>query len=326
MKALLCDAYGEPDTLRFADIPVPQPARGQVRIAVYRIALNFPDLLMVQGKYQLKPPFPFSPGTEGSGVVDAIGEGVTGFKLGDRVIGRMGHGGFAEYVCVPANRVMAMPENMSFDEASGFAAGYGTTYHALVERGNLRAGEVLLVLGASGGVGLTAVELGKRMGATVIAAGSSDEKLAVAREYGADYLLNYSRESIRERVKEITGGEGADVVYDPVGGDLADQALKSIAWGARYLIIGFAAGRIPDIPANRCLIKGASAVGVLWGGQAERNPAAANEVYRRLLDMYRQGQLKPKVSAVVPFAQTREAIASLAHRTIVGRVVVSLRD
>lgn len=326
MKALVCDAFGPPESLRFADVPTPSPGPGEVRIAVRRVAVNFPDLLVVAGKYQLKPAFPFSPGIEVSGVVDAIGEGATGCAPGDRVIGRLGYGGYAEYVCVPTGRVLRMPAGMSFDEGAAFASAYGTTYHALVERASLRAGEVLLVLGATGGVGLAAVELGKRMGAIVIAAGGSDDKLAVARDYGADHLLNYRRERIRDRVKALTAGEGADVVYDPVGGEIADQALTSIAWGARYLVVGFAAGTIPSIPANRCLIKSASAVGVLWGPWSERNPHAADEVYRRLLDMYSAGLLRPKVSGVVPFSQAREAIAALAQRSVVGRLVVSVRD
>jgi len=326
MKALVCDAFGPPESLRFADVPTPSPGAGEVRIAVHRVAVNFPDLLIVAGKYQLKPAFPFSPGVEVSGVVDALGAGATGFAPGDRVIGRLGHGGYAEFVCVPTGRLLRMPPGMSFDEGAAFASAYGTTYHALVERASLRAGEVLLVLGATGGVGLAAVELGKRMGAIVIAAGGSDGKLAVAKEVGADHLLNYRRERIRDRVKALTGGEGADVVYDPVGGELADQALTSIAWGARYLVVGFAAGSIPSIPANRCLIKSASAVGVLWGPWSERNPRGAEEVYRRLLDMYGAGLLRPRISGVVPFSRAREAIAALAQRSVVGRLVVAVRD
>jgi NADPH2:quinone reductase len=326
MKALVCEEFGPPEMLRFADVVLPEPALGEVRIAVHRVAVNFPDLLMVGGKYQLKPPFPFTPGIEVSGVVDAVGAGVTGFSPNERVMARLDLGGFAEAVCVATSRLVRMPDEMTFDHGAGFLVGYGTTYHALVERAGLRVGEVLLVLGATGGVGLTAVELGKRMGAIVIAAGGSDEKLAVAREYGADFVINYRNENIRDRVKAITGGDGADVVYDPVGGDATDQAVRSLAWGGRLLVIGFSSGSIADIPANRCLIKGASAVGVLWGLHAERNPDAASEAYRRLANMYRRGMLKPKVSKVVPFAQARSAIAALSDRSVVGRIVVSVRD
>lgn len=326
MRALVCDAFGPPETLSFRDVLRPEPAAGEVRIAVHAIAANFPDLLIVGGKYQLKPPFPFIPGIEVSGVVDAVGVDSGDFQPGDRVMARLDLGGFAEYVCAPGRTVERMPEKMSFVDAAGFLVGYGTSFHGLVDRGNLGVGEYLLVLGATGGVGLTAVELGKRIGAVVIAAGGSDEKLAVAREYGADHLINYTRENIRERVKELTGGHGADVVYDPVGGDATDQAIRAMAWGARFLVVGFSSGRIAEIPANRCLIKNASAIGVFWGPYAERNPDAAQEVYRRLLTMYANDMLRPKVSRVLPFEKAREALMALSDRSVVGRTVVTIRN
>jgi NADPH:quinone reductase len=326
MRALVCEEFGSPEQLRFRDMPVPEPVHGEVRITVRAVAANFPDLLLIGGKYQLKPQLPFSPGIEVAGIVDAVGPGVKDYAPGQRVMARIDHGGFAEKVCAPVPQVEHMPDDMSFVDGAGFLVAYGTSYHALIERGNLRVGEVVLVLGATGGVGLTAVELAHLSGAIVIAAGGDDAKLEVAREYGADFTLNYRREDIRDRVKELTDGEGADVIYDAIGGDATDQAVRALAWGGRLLVVGFAAGRIPQIPANRMLLKNAASVGVIWGPYTERNPDGAKQSYARLLRLYRHGKLKPKVSRILPFDEAASAIAALSDRSVVGRTVVTIGD
>ncbi|HEV7999454.1 MAG TPA: NADPH:quinone oxidoreductase family protein, partial [Planctomycetaceae bacterium] len=248
MKAVLCRAFGPPESLTLEEVPDPQPGDGQILIDVYAAGLNFPDVLQIAGKYQFQPPFPFTPGAEVAGVVTAVGANVTSVKPGDRVMGMPGIGGMAERVVVTTDSINPMPEGMDFATASGFELAYGTSYHALKQRGQLKAGETLLVLGASGGVGLAAVEIGKAFGARVIAAAGSDEKLQVAKSHGADVLLNYSQASLKDKMKELTGGKGADVIFDPVGGDLFDQATRSINWNGRLLIVGFASGTIPKFP------------------------------------------------------------------------------
>lgn len=324
MKALLCKAHGRPEDLVLEEVAPPTPGRGQVRIAVRASGVNFPDLLMVQGKYQLKPPFPFSPGIEVAGDVVDVGDDVARVAPGDRVMTRVNFGGFAEQVVAPAADLVRMPDGMSYEDGASFLVTYGTSFHALFHRGELRVGEVLLVLGATGGVGLTAVEIGKLMGATVIAAGGSDEKLKVAAEYGADHLINYARESIKDRVKEITGGRGADVIYDAVGGDATDQAMRCVAWNGRLLVVGFAGGRIAQIPANLPLLKGASVVGVLWGAFAEREPARAAQACETLAGLYSAGRLKPYVTQRFPLERGGEALQALANRSVVGKIVLTV--
>jgi NADPH2:quinone reductase len=323
MKVVLCKAFGEPSTLVVEEVPSPKVSGGEVRIAVRAAGVNFPDTLMVRGQYQFKPPFPFSPGLEVAGDVLEVGEGVTHVKVGDRVIGIVNYGGFAEEVVAPAVMTLPMPANMDYASGAGFSLTYGTSHVALDHRGNLQVGETLLVLGAAGGVGLTAVELCKLMGATVIAAASTAEKLEVAQQYGADYLINYSGENIRERIKEITGGKGVNVVYDPVGGDLFEPTLRSVAWEGRYLVIGFASGTIPQLPANLPLLKNCSVVGVFWGAYALNKPKVLTDSLATLLKWYGEGKLKPHISRTYPLEQAADALYALINRQSTGKVVLT---
>lgn len=324
MKAVLCVEHGEPEKLVVADVPTPEPGRGQVRIDVACVGVNFPDTLIIRNLYQFKPALPFSPGGECAGIVSAVGEGITDVAVGDRVIAMTGHGAMAQ--CVIANRaqVVKMAAGMPFDIAAGFTMTYGTSHHALKQRGQLKPGETLLVLGAAGGVGLTAVELGKVMGARVIAAASSDEKLALCREMGADEVINYAAADLKERVKALTGGRGADVIYDPVGDRFAEPAFRSIAWNGRYLVIGFAAGAIPALPLNLPLIKGASIVGVFWGAFTQAEPALHQENMAELLQWYADGKLKPHVSRHFPLEEGAAAIRWMMDRKALGKVVLTV--
>lgn len=324
MKAVVCEAFGTPEDLVIKDMPSPQVSKGMVKIGVKAAGVNFPDTLIIQGKYQFKPAFPFSPGGEVSGIVLDIGEGVTHVKPGDRVIGMTMYGGFAQEVLVPALACFPMPDSMPFDEAAGFTMTYGTSHHGLRQRANLQAGESVLVLGAAGGVGLTAVELAKAMGAKVIAAASTDDKLALAEKYGADHLLNYSNVDIKEGVKLITSGKGVDVVYDPVGGDYCEPAFRSIAWKGRYLVVGFASGPIPSLPLNLPLLKGAAIVGVFWGGFTANEPEAHAANMRELFDWYAQGKLKPHVSQQYPLEKTADALRWVMSRQAQGKVVLNI--
>ena len=268
MKALMCNQHGLPDTLVYEEVADPQPQPGEVIIDMQAAGVNFPDVLIIQNKYQFKPDLPFSPGAELAGTVSAVGDGVTNCKVGDRVIGSCGHGAFAEKVRVPARKVIQIPDGVPFDTAAAFTLTYGTSYHALADRAALKAGETLLVLGGAGGVGLAAIEIGKALGATVIAGASTDEKLAVCKEHGADKLFNYGGlegKALRAALKEVAGDDAPDVIYDPVGADMAEPMFRSIAWRGRYLVVGFAGGTIPAIPLNLALLKGASIVGVFWG-------------------------------------------------------------
>jgi len=327
VKALLSEAPGAPDTLVLRDIGEPVPGRGQVRIAVRYCGINYPDVLVIEDKYQFKPPRPFAPGSEMSGVIDAVGEGVTEFKVGDAVIAAATSGGLAEKAVTAASACVSMPEGMPFDAAAGLIFTYGTSYHALVNRSELRAGETLLVLGAAGGVGLAAVEIGKAIGARVVAAVSGESKAAAAREHGADVTVIYPREGIDSRAlaaqfKEACGPKGADVIYDPVGGDYAEPALRTAAWKGRYLVIGFPAG-IPKIPLNLTLLKGCDIRGVFWGAFRQQEPAQDAANMHALLDLYRAGKIKPKISAILPLPQGGEAIKKLLQREAVGKVLVS---
>lgn len=323
MRAVLCREWGTPESLVVDEVPAPEPGPGQVRLEVKAAGVNFADTLLVAGKYQVKPDFPFSPGLEAAGVVERCGPGVTDLEPGQRVMAVLGYGGFAEQALADAARVFPIPDAMDFVSAAGFAVAYGTSHVGLTRRARLAAGETLLVHGAAGGVGLTAVEIGKLMGARVIATARGADKLAVAREAGADELIDYSAEDIRGRVLEITGGRGADVIFDPVGGDVFDASLRCIAWEGRILVIGFASGRIPEIPANRLLVKNVAAVGFYWGAYAERDPAVVRDSFAELFGWYAEGRLKPHVSNVLPLERAAEALALLAARRSTGKVVVT---
>ncbi|WP_445939512.1 NADPH:quinone oxidoreductase family protein [Pseudomonas sp.] len=325
MKAVLCKAFGPAETLVLEEIASPEAKKNEVLLQVHAAGVNFPDTLIIEGKYQFKPPFPFSPGGEASGVVTAVGEKVSHLKIGDRVMALTGWGSFAEEVAVPGYNVMPIPASMDFSSAAAFGMTYGTSMHALKQRANLQPGETLLVLGASGGVGLAAVEIGKAMGAKVIAAASSAEKLEVARAAGADELINYSESNLKDEVKRLTGGQGADVIYDPVGGDLFDAAIRSIAWNGRLLVVGFASGRIPELPVNLTLLKGAAVVGVFWGSFAQRQPQDNAANFQQLFAWHAEGKLKPLVSQTFPLAQAADAINTLGQRKAVGKVVVQVR-
>ncbi|MFY7856342.1 MAG: NADPH:quinone oxidoreductase family protein, partial [Rubrivivax sp.] len=297
MKAVLCKAWGPPESLVVEDVVLPAPGPGEVHIEVKAASVNYPDVLIIQKKYQVQPPLPFTPGSEAAGVVRAVGEGVRHVKPGDRVIAFTGTGAFAEELIAPASGVIPLPGNVPDEVAASFTLVYGTSHHAVVDRAALKAGETMLVLGAAGGVGLAAVEIGKALGARVIAAASSDEKLAVCTAHGADATINYAREDLREAIKAATGGRGPDVIYDPVGGIYAEPAFRSIAWRGRYLVVGFANGEIPKLPLNLALLKGASLVGVFWGEFAKREPQANLAAMRQMMGWMAEGKLKPRVSA-----------------------------
>lgn len=326
MKALLCESYGPIDSLILKDVETPAIEPHQVLLDVHAAGVNFPDTLIVQGKYQIKPDFPFSPGGEAAGVVAAVGADVKHLKVGDRVIALTGWGSFAEQVVADASSALPLPDSMDFQTGAAFSMTYGTSMHALVQRGQLQAGETLLVLGASGGVGLAAVEIGKALGARVIAAASSAEKLQVAKDAGADELINYSTEDLRERLTDIVGKKGVDVIYDPVGGDLFEPAFRSLAWNGRMLVIGFASGTIPSLPANLPLLKGAALVGVFWGTFARREPQANVENFQQLFAWHKEGIVKPLVSQVFPLADATKALHILTERKAVGKLVIGVRD
>lgn len=326
MKAVLCKSFGPAENLVVEEVASPTPKPNEILLDVHAASVNFPDTLIIEGKYQFKPPLPFSPGGEAAGVVAAIGAKVSHLKVGDRVMGLTGWGSFAEQVAVPAYNVLPIPTQMDFTTAAAFGMTYGTSMHALKQRANLQPGETLLVLGAAGGVGLAAVEIGKAMGARVIAAASSAEKLDVAKQAGADELINYSAESLRDRLKELTGGQGVDVIYDPVGGPLFEEAFRSIAWNGRMLVVGFAAGGdIPALPANLPLLKGAALVGVFWGAFAQRQPQDNAANFEQLFAWHAEGRLRPLISQRFALEQTAAAIAQLGQRKAVGKLVVQVR-
>ncbi len=323
MKALLCKQHGLPDTLVYEDTADPVPGPGQVVVDMHAAGANFPDVLIIQNKYQFKPALPFSPGSELAGIVSAVGDGVGHIKVGDRVIASSGHGAFAEKVLVQAARIIPLPEGVSFEVGAAFTLTYGTSYHAIKDRAALKAGETMLVLGAAGGVGLAAIEIGKALGARVIAAASSDEKLAVCKDHGADDTINYATEDLRERLKALTNGEGPDVIYDPVGGQYAEPAFRSIAWRGRYLVIGFANGEIPKLPLNLALLKGASIVGVFWGNFVAREHKNFQQDLRELFALVKDGKLRPHISARYPPAQGARALNDLMNRKATGKIVVT---
>ena len=324
MDALVCNAYGTTDELLIEDWDDPVAGDGQVVIDVMAAGINFPDILVVAGTYQDKTPPPFVPGNEAAGIISAVGENVSGYAVGDKVIAAIRGGAFAEK-CVASTQVIApLPPELDFEKGAGYAVAYGTSYHALKQSTALQAGETLLVLGAAGGVGSAAVEIGKALGARVIAAASSDEKLAFAKASGADELINYSEQPLKESVKALTDAAGVDVVYDPVGGDLAQQALRSLAWHGRYLVIGFAAGDIPNFPANIALLKEASIIGVWWGTWLAKNPQGQMQNMRELSALLASGKLQPRVTESYPFDDFKQAFQAIRERRALGKVVLRI--
>ena len=322
MKALMCHAYGPIDNLKVEDVPSPQPGPDQVLITVKAAALNFPDALVVQGLYQHKPTFPFSPGGEVAGVIKALGANVTGFSVGDRVLASIGTGGFAEECLASTLRLMPLADGMDFELGAAFTLTYGTSLHALQRCAQLKAGETLLVLGAAGGVGLAAIEIGKALGARVIAAASTDEKLALCRSVGADETVNYTTEDLRKRVDALTGDKGADVTYDPVGGKYAEAGLRATAWRGRFLVVGFAAGETPKIPLNLALLKERFIIGVHWGEAVRRDRSEFTTDMKLLHEWFAAGRIKPVISERLDLAQAVDAIKRIANRQVMGKVVV----
>ena len=322
MHAWLCDNPMGVDALTWTELPTPQPAAGQVLVAIQAASLNFPDLLIVQNKYQIKPPLPFVPGAEYAGVVQAVGEGVTHLSVGDSVACLSGTGGFGTHTLAPAALCLPLPPGFSAVDGAAFIMTYATSHHALMDRAQLKAGETVLVLGAAGGVGTAAIQIAKAAGARVIAAASSDEKCALCNRLGADDSINYSRQNLRDELKTLTGGKGPDVVYDPVGGDVTEQAFRSIAWRGRYLVVGFAAGPIPALPLNLPLLKGASIVGVFWGDFAKREPAANAAMMRELAGWYALGRIKPVIDRTLPMAELKAAFAHMGSRSVMGKLVL----
>jgi NADPH2:quinone reductase len=322
MQAWFCETLSGPEGLVWKEAPTPEPGAGEVRIAIRAASLNFPDILIVQGKYQFKPPLPFVPGSEYAGVIDAVGGGVTHLKPGDAVAAMGSTGGFATHGIAPAKSVLKLPPGFALEDAAAFALTYGTTHHALVDRAQLKAGETVLVLGAAGGVGTSAIQVAKAMGAKVIAAASSDEKCAFCRGLGADATINYTSQNLRDALKELTGGKGPDVVYDPVGGDLAEPVFRSIAWRGRYLVIGFAQGSIPSLPLNLALLKGASIVGVFWGDFVRREPEHSARAFAELARWYAEGKIKPAIDQRLPMRELPAAYARMATRRVQGKVIM----
>ncbi|MET0907665.1 MAG: NADPH:quinone oxidoreductase family protein [Tardiphaga sp.] len=322
MKAILCSQYCEPDDLVFADVEDPVAGEGQVVIAVKAAALNFFDILMIQGKYQIKPPFPFSPAAEVAGTIESIGSGVTSVKVGDRVVASIGHNGARQKVAVAAASVVKIPDNLDFDRAAGVIITYGTALHALEDRASPKPGETLAVLGAAGGTGLAACELGKLLGLKVIACASSDEKLDFAKQHGAELGLNYAKDDLKEGLKGLTGGKGVDIIFDPVGGKYAEAALRAIAWEGRFLVIGFAAGDIPKMPLNLALLKGCDIRGVFWGAWVRQNPERNSASLEKLVRWAAEGKISAHVDRTFPLEKTAEALKVLAGRQAMGKVIL----
>ena len=325
MHAWICENPTGVDDLRWKEVPTPEPGPGEVRLAVRAASLNFPDILIVQNKYQMKPPLPFVPGSEFAGVVEAVGEGVKSLRPGTRVAALGGTGGFGTHAIVPADRLMPLPDAFAFEDAAAFAFTYGTSHHALMDRAALRPGETVLVLGAAGGVGTAALQIAKAAGARVIAAASTDDKCALCKRLGADETLNYGTANLpnlRDALKTMTGGKGPDVVYDPVGGELAEPVFRSIAWRGRYLVVGFAGGAIPALPLNLPLLKGASIVGVFWGDFVKREPRANAAAMQQLAAWYAEGKVKPVIDTLLPMSELHTAYARMAKREVLGKLVL----
>jgi NADPH:quinone reductase len=324
MKAVLCTRYCGPDDLEIRDLPEPVAAPGEAVVRVRAAALNFFDTLIIAGKYQTKPTFPFSPAAEFAGEVESVGAGVTAVRPGDRVVANIGHGAAREKVAVAADRLVRLPDGLDFERAAGLIVTYGTTLYALRERARLNAGETLAVLGAAGGVGIAAVEIGKLLGARVIACASSAEKLAFAQRHGADAGVNYADEDLKDALRRVTGGDGPDVIYDPVGGRATEAALRAIAWGGRFLVVGFAAGEIPKLPLNLVLLKGCDVRGVFWGAWTERDPAGNRANIEQILQWCAQGKLSAHVHQVFPLEEIAQALHALADRKAMGKIVLRI--
>jgi NADPH:quinone reductase len=322
MRAILCEAFGPINDLKVAELDLPSPGAGQVRIHIRAAAVNYPDALIVQGLYQSKPPLPFVPGAEVSGVIDAFGEGVSGLSVGDDVMAYVGQGGFGEYCLAKASSTLKLAPGMSHDQGAALILTYATSLHALRTLGELKAGETLVILGAGGGVGLAAIEIGKAMGARVIAAASSAEKLALCRATGADELIDYTKESLKDRINELTDKQGADVVYDPVGGDYSEAAFRALNWRGRHLVVGFAAGTIPAIPLNLALLKERRILGVFWGEAARCGPADPAANVAQLMSWFGAGKIKPYVSERFTLEQTPEALTRISNRGVKGKIVI----
>ena len=324
MRAIVCKDWGEPGDLELGELPEPELGPGQVRIRMRAAGVNFADIVLVRGEYQEKPELPFAPGLEGAGEILEVGDGVTDFKPGDRVMALTTTGGFAEQAVCDTSTVFHAPDGMDDRTAAAFAVAYGTSHLALTHRADLKPGETVLVLGAGGGVGLTAIECAKAIGATVIAAASSDEKLALATERGADHAINYTDTDLRAEIRRLTDGNGVDVVYDPVGGDLATAAMRSMAWAGRFLVIGFASGDVPQFPANYLLVKNIAIVGVYWGAYRTREPETMRAGFEELGRWWSEGKLKPHISKVYPLAEAPAALAALEGRQATGRLVIDI--
>jgi len=322
MRAVLCEAWGGPESLAIKEISAPEPKAGEVLIRIRAAGVNFPDVLIIQKKYQVQPELPFSPGAEVSGEVIGLGEGVTSLAVGDRVAALCTTGGFAEKIVLEAARCMKIPDSLSFEIAAGFMLAYGTSWHAIRDRAALLPGETMLVLGAAGGVGLSAVEIGKAIGARVVAAASTDEKCEICREHGADEVINYTAEDLRAGIKR-TCGAGPDVIYDPVGGKFSEAAFRSIGWRGRHLVIGFAAGDIPALPLNLALLKGASLVGVFWGDFVRREPANNMKGVGEMLGWMQEGKIKPLISKTYALEQAPQALLDMAARKVTGKIVIT---
>ncbi|MCI4668617.1 MAG: NADPH:quinone oxidoreductase family protein [Bacteroidia bacterium] len=324
MRAIVCKTYGPPSSLVLEDLPSPVPKKGEVLVSVKACSINFPDTLIIQGLYQFKPPLPFSPGSDISGVVKSVGEGVKHVKEGDEVFGIVPYGGFAEEVIVPKAACFPKPVSMDFKTAAAFMMAYGTSFYALKNRAKLEKGDSLVVLGASGGVGLAAVELGKLMGARVIACASTSEKLELCKQFGADDVINYEEEDLKKRIKELTDGKGADIIYDPVGGKYSEPALRACGWEGRYLVVGFAAGDIPSIPLNIPLLKGCQVMGVFWGNFALSNPQQSMMNTMQLIQWYGEGMLKPHIHKTLPLEKAPAALEEIMARQVKGKIVLSM--
>lgn len=315
--------HGPPESLTVDEVPSPEPGKGQVLVSVHASAVNFPDTLIIENKYQFKPELPFAPGGEVAGTIKSVGEGVNGFEVGDRVIAVCGWGGYAEEVLTTVDKLVRLPQGIDMEAAAALVITYGTSHYALQDRAAIQPGETLLVLGAAGGTGVSAIELGKLMGAKVIAAASSDEKLALCKARGADETINYATEDLRQRVNALTGGRGVDVVYDPVGGAYAEPALRSMAWRGRYLVIGFTTGEIPKLPLNLVLLKGCSIVGVFYGGFAQAEPARYDAFMQELVGWLADGRIKPAITARYPLERAAEALRVVADRRATGKIMLT---
>ena len=325
MKAIICDEWCKPEELKFIDVASPKVEKDTVKIDIYAAGLNFPDTLIIQGKYQFKPAFPFSPGSELAGVVTEVGREVKNFKSGDRVMAAFSHGAFAEEICVPEKKLTKIPDKMDFVTAASMSLTYGTSAYALFQRANIKKEDTILIHGAAGGVGITALEISKNIGSKVIVTAGTNEKLEILKKYGADLCINYSKGEFKEKVKEFTDGKGADIIYDPVGGDVFDQSLRCIAWNGKLLVVGFASGKIPSAPANLPLLKNCSVVGVFWGAWTEREPQGHQQNMKKVFAWWQEGKISPKISKVFPLQDTKDAMYSLINREVIGKAVIKVR-